>query len=1742
MRRFTVFVAMMVVFSTVVPFSAFAAPTQNYAQQEEPDDGDGLEHETNNTTKDVSDIIGIDLPPGKRMNFTIHDLNTKPEDDEPVIEFSSQSEGKTLQRIALEDVNLSQIRYMEIYRNGEPIKSLPLDPRPFYSIRDPSEESDRLLSTTTRELRYGNYSERDKFDDIYPRVFYFDDKLVMYFYNNESTSRYSLFKVNSVGEEKVCTGEKFTLNGTTYTDFNTSEWQNCDEFNVSVNSTLQTNLSLNGSNLSIYNSSLNVTYPNIGDISGVTQITFDATAKFYKTGSDGEYIIDERRLEDQRLLLPEIANVSDLNALNETFRVYQTEDGERVGLRRNGEYQVRADVYAFRPPDTNNVDVEINPGDPMIYKNSIRSDMSGAEFWELVEIENIRTQRTLVRNNFTYDPIDPFNRTINGFPESDNYNGSLDIPGVVNSTKPFSATGENVTNIAGESLTSNFSVRVLEADTTDTIGFEQRTFSAGETQNISFTLNDPSDPNSDSFDLDDGFYRVVLLEESQEQNASLRQVDSTVVYFTENGAFFPADESRYDESSTIDGDLDIPRSIKSNSSFISIARNLSSTYDVPDDGQDRSPLKELRITIENETVVRQYSNKSITLPIDPDETNTLYEDEVSVPPGEYTAVLTEKNASDPDDPYQLVDRVPVTVLNDTVTVGNQTFERSDELIGNVRGEGFTLSNTDWNATAEVRYEFKEDVSDSDTLNTDLTVALANDTDVYEIDTNSTSISYDGLFSNQQDINFTGIVDLSDGQYTVVLLEQDGGDASQQFVAEGNSVFVGPSADLNLDARYNQSTTIRGALDFQTLMKPGKTYPASFNVSTYNQNDPQTTDFRVSIENTSITYDYKNVTGLEVPVEPDFVRQNLSGPVNIDTGTYWATLKEKNASDGNDTYELVDRVAVRVSDADFQEPVILNFNQSTEFTGDIEGESFAEPGQPWNATAEVTYDFYDGKNPVVTDLTVGLANASGVYEIQTKTKGFSLDQTETVNFTGTVNLDDGRYQTVLLENDSNDPRKQVIARGNPVLVGQGDDFSFTTPTGLFNESGRLNGTVLSPSLVYKNESYEFRATIENTGTETYDLPLNIVLARGQDQDVFGETRLNIAPGETKNITVQANTGENASRDIRLDPGPVSIALLVDDPQQDLDRELITQKAGYLQGGNKPEIPSGRTIIGKTGYSSSDDVTGNLNLSDVVERFDPERYNYSVTNQRNSTYNYQFRVTFVATNGEEFNSTLNRRVLNSGETKIVQAGRSYPDNGIYTAVLLERNATDESDPWEGVTSKPVFVTNTTSVNELNRTDLSFDTRFVLKERVNVTGSPDTTTVRTIAVTVPGRPTEQGLSIVNERNVNADGSNVTFTSDLQGQYENGTSFSESFTQRVESNSTSVTNVDAEIVDVVATRPVTVINGTEYTTTVINNTTINPISEITVLNNTTLKKLTVDLPGNESYQWVTCDTSFARPGGEGEENYFYLNSDIRVGLQPNQMVISDYGDSPVTNTTYPYPSDPEGTNVSVENRTLKLFPDSVRVYGCAYVVSDGGGVRLPDLVGDGNFTRSLNTYYLNTETVVEPFGLVGEYLDPVENKTAVTGFQVLPTTGNATIEITEVSRAQSTQFGASVFDFRIKKDSGTMDLKVKELQPRREYTLYQNGRAIDTEVAGEEGQLTFGIGDNFNGEYKSYSVVVGERRSDLPGGDEGNIGSIIPSIQLTTPAIIFLSVLGILGLVAGFLYYRQRESKQEAQLEWYR
>jgi hypothetical protein len=557
-----------------------------------------------------------------------------------------------------------------------------------------------------------------------------------------------------------------------------------------------------------------------------------------------------------------------------------------------------------------------------------------------------------------------------------------------------------------------------------------------------------------------------------------------------------------------------------------------------------------------------------------------------------------------------------------------------------------------------------------------------------------------------------------------------------------------------------------------------------------------------------------------------------------------------------------------------------------------------------------------------------------------------------------------------------------------------------------------------------------------------------------------------------------------------------------------------------------------------------MDGSLSYPSTTSAADDTNFTWQVTSRLDNESDFLTQVALINLSDSRVTADSATGTFSAGETQsydgLMPAGRA-PSPGIYTVVLLERR--NASDDWEGVASSSTFVVSEFTNNTIPTEGVELRTKVRVRERVEITNdNGDTENVTQIVpVVYDGNVPAKNMTITNENIESLDGDQLTFSKDVNALYDNGSiSASKRYTQRVTTTYSDVSDVDAIVEGVVSRRVLYTVNNATYPTFITqNNTTIiNPISNVTVVNNTTIDSPFIDVPGGESVLWQTCNTAFERPRGKNEVNRFYTSDTTRVELRPNEIRISDFSEDPIQNVSYPYPASEEGVNVTepFDNHTMILYPDRVFVTGCVYVVDGGQGVELPAIIGNSTFDRFLNTYYLNTEMKVGPFGRINKYVNPIENKEAVSGFTTNPRTGNVTVNITKADRSLSTQFGENVFQFTMEKSEGKVVINIQNLQPNREYTLYEDGSPFQREVAGPDGSVTY-TKDGGWSEHE-YALVVGERKEGPQGGQD-QLGQLIPEVSLSTPAIVFLASLGILLAVAAYLYYR-REQDQTGTIQW--
>lgn len=328
---------------------------------------------------------------------------------------------------------------------------------------------------------------------------------------------------------------------------------------------------------------------------------------------------------------------------------------------------------------------------------------------------------------------------------------------------------------------------------------------------------------------------------------------------------------------------------------------------------------------------------------------------------------------------------------------------------------------------------------------------------------------------------------------------------------------------------------------------------------------------------------------------------------------------------------------------------------------------------------------------------------------------------------------------------------------------------------------------------------------------------------------------------------------------------------------------------------------------------------------------------------------------------------------------------------------------------------------------------------------------------------------------------------------------------------------------------------NGTEYISSPDNGDVINPISEIITINETTIERPFIESPNDfDQVLWEACDANFQRPLGDEEVNNFFIGDAIEVTMKPNEVIVSDRSGNEVENTSYLYPS--QGSiEVETGEGLINIHNDKVHVPECAYVVDSGAGVNLPAVTDNTEFSKTLNTYYLDTEMNIRPFGLVGQYIDSIEDKEPVSGFNVNPSSGDVSVKIDSMNRANSDTFGETVTQFTLSEinNSPPTDITIHDLQSGREYSLYQDDELYQIQSSDEKGSVTFGIsGDDWDNE-NEYTVFVDQRSQE-----SSQTGSSLPSISLSSPAIILLVVTSSLLLTAGYIYWRKEGFGEEATI----
>jgi len=439
--------------------------------------------------------------------------------------------------------------------------------------------------------------------------------------------------------------------------------------------------------------------------------------------------------------------------------------------------------------------------------------------------------------------------------------------------------------------------------------------------------------------------------------------------------------------------------------------------------------------------------------------------------------------------------------------------------------------------------------------------------------------------------------------------------------------------------------------------------------------------------------------------------------------------------------------------------------------------------------------------------------------------------------------------------------------------------------------------------------------------------------------------------------------------------------------------------------------------------------------------------------------------------------------------------------------------------------------------------FQTQVSIFEQLNVTYSDDVTTRREniFDVVVDEEINPVRAEITNTTVLNQSGDNVTFSRTVTVySNESGTlvPYEVEHTETLEKNRTeTVSEVESEVIAIVDVRYLwTDEDGNVYET--LRGSDGEIISPVTNIEETVVEEIDVpeaDIPDSvQSIQWEVCEADMARP--TKSTNSFFVSAGIQVILEPNHVTVSDRtSEEEISNSTYRYPAG-GSLNVSTGGGQIQIFSDRVFVPGCAFVIDRGDGVSLPSIVGNETFEQLGNTFYLGVPTVVEPLGFIGEYLAPITDDTPVSGVSISPLTGDLVATIESIDRSQSTQFGGEVSSFTLRDGGADTEITFRNLDEGRSYTLYEDGEEMETSESDDEGTVTFSKSAESWDDDHSYTLVTGQQTGEaaLPGAGGGGL----PGFSLSTPALILIVILGIIGSAIGYLYFF-REG-EEGDIEW--
>lgn len=1367
---------------------------------------------------------------------------------------------------------------------------------------------------------------------------------------------------------------------------------------------------------------------------------------------------------------------------------------------------------------------------------------SGLAQLSLLERESGDTERGLVDRSAVFLTENQPGSQIGGriFNRSNDFQGDLSAPFLVENDTTFDST-LNVT--ANNDTSASISVFLIGNQTNKT--YAQRldqSFTSGN--EVTYDL-------SGSVAVENGTYRLAVVENQPGESpqvitGQLIAVQSSLPDFNVSG---PGYDPRFPEAQGWSGSLLEPSLYPQNDQFqinTSVTSQTTKTRNFSVFLFNRSTQDQVAVLQSNATI-----SGTETLSFD---SNTGSEPrDVDVDPGFYTATLTVRQGGE----QRYITTKAVSVGDTTGVVDPESlYDVSSDFSGSIASDDRLDTSQPFDANANITNNQGVDVND-----TQFRVALVNGT--YSERASQKSLNFTSGETLQE--TFTGNdgalqdsfdVEASPGLYNLVLLEKNQSESNYSLVDAKVVQWGEPEGLVDPGRLYNVSSDFSGDISADDILNTTQPFDAETTITNNQGRTTDETDFRVALVNAS--YSERASQKSFVFTSGETRQETFTGndgalsdsyDISASPGLYNLVLLEKNQSETN--YTLVDAKVVQWGDRGLVEldpldPTIVGLNRSDEVSGSVDGPGFIPQDESVNFTTTTT--FSGGSTGDVT-LRVALANSSERNLAADTTETFDPDETRSVTLVGgdesdEINVDNGFYQIILLEQGPSDSEYELVAQGPNTLVGENRTNPTFTIQNPYDQSDNFTGSYLSyDQLIARDTPFNVSAEITSQVSSQTNPNLRVALIKGSDSQRAAERQVTFLSGETR---VENFTGNDAglagSYDVDVQDGFYSLALLEKETGE-TGYDIINTETVRVIGSYPNTTPTVR-IPGRLPFDVSRDMDGSVSYPTTTSASADTNFTWQVTSKVDNESDFLTQVALINLSDSRITADSATGTFSPGETQsydgLMPAGRA-PSPGIYTVVLLERR--NASDPWEGVASSSTFVVTKFANDTVPKDGLNLKTRVRVRERVEITNDQGSTenVTQIVPVVYDGDVTVKKVSITNENIVGLNGDTLTFTKDINALYRNGSvSASKQYTQEVTTSYSNVQDVNVTVGGIESKRILYVVNNTTYPTFITqNNTTIiNPISNITVTNNTTIDSPFVDVPGGESVLWQTCNTAFERPRGKDEVNRFYTDDTTRVGLRPNEVRISDFSDTPISNVTYPYPASEEGVNISepFDNHTMTLYPDRVYVTGCVYVVDGGDGVTLPSIIGNSTFDRFLNTYYLNTEMKVGPFGRISEYINPIEDKEAVSGFTTNPRTGNVTVNITKADRSLSTQFGESVFEFTMEKDEGRVVVKIQNLQPNREYTLYEDGSPIQREVAGPDGSVSF-VKDGGWSKHE-YDVVVGERKEG-PQGGQSQLGQLIPEVSLTTPAIVFLAALGILLAVAAYLYYR-REQDDTGTIKW--